>query len=115
MQMAFNENTTGTIKEELSELLKAIMTGVHEDDTTSSWDEHREAVDKAEEACDDSQVTEINVDLSSTTLVDKVGMVCHGIFDRVLTGELVIESGQELLAMTEAAAIRERLRILKSA
>ena len=102
--MGFKENKKDA-EAYANDLLEGIFTRVLGDkykEESSLWNE--------EVPTEASEPEEVNIDLSTTTLVEKVGMVCHQIFDQVLTGELVITTGEELLAITQAASLREQLR-----
>jgi len=70
-----------------------------------------ESVDAASEPQEEPlEEEEVNVDLSTTSLVDKLGLILHETFNSVLVGDLAIESGQELEAMANAVHLREMLR-----
>ena len=50
------------------------------------------------------------VDLSLTSLEDKLTAVLHSTFDDILVGKVAVESGTELKDLATAVAIREQLR-----
>jgi len=116
--MAFNKNEIELTDENMGDIIALMskIVGTNEEDLIQSWVDHQEAVEAAAEEhaeapTSDDHDSEVElVDLSAMTLVDKLGAIVHDTCDQVLKGSLGIESGQELRAMAEAVAIRERLR-----
>jgi len=117
--MAFNENKREDEEltyEEASDVMRRIssMFGVDvtDEDIQEAFEDYTQAVTEGNEpepeAEEDYEDDIIN--LADMSLIEKLGAVCHETFNSVLTGELRIESGQELQAMAKAVAIREDLR-----
>ena len=66
-------------------------------------------IDESEEDTEEQEETTV-VSLDTMTLVDKVDSICHMVCDNILTENVLIENGTELLAIVKSAAINEQLK-----
>lgn len=97
-------NNTQT-PEERYEAFKALLEYLtSEEDEVKSWEDHEEVVESATES---ERVDDV---LNDTSLVDKLGIVMHMVTNQVIRGEILVESGSELLDMSKAVVLREQLR-----
>jgi len=110
--MGFKETNNQNTIDALEQLSRIIS--IDADDFLQSWADHQEAVQAAEEEAEEFEAIEEEaevVDLSTLSLVDKLGEVLHSTLNDIIVGRLVIEDGAELLATTQAVTLREQLRV----
>ena len=97
--MAFKAHTK---IEGLEDLLNYILSNVDEvEEESHSWEEHKRMVEEKESA---SSAT------GSLTLVEKAELIVDDTLDRLINGEIQIETGQELYATVKAIAALEDLK-----
>ena len=78
----------------------------HQEEEPQTWEEHEEAV----EAADTDEPEDNRIDLGTTPLADKLGMILHDVSNDILRGAIKLETGEETLALTQAVVLREQLR-----